>query len=99
MSATSVLKETGAQKLPMDVLYSYIELFNSNWSQFSEHMLPEIKSVYLSNLFQLNELKKYEDEGGIFEGKITDVLDSGHLIVDRAGIQKKYELKEISFKL
>lgn len=99
ISATSVLKETGAQKLPMDVLYSYIELFNSNWSQFSEHMLPEIKSVYLSNLFQLNELKKYEDEGGIFEGKITDVLDSGHLIVDRAGIQKKYELKEISFKL
>ena len=95
MSATSVLKETGAQKLPMDVLYSYIELFNSNWSQFSEHMLPEIKSVYLSNLFQLNELKKYEDEGGIFEGKITDVLDSGHLIVDSAGIQKKYELKEI----
>lgn len=99
ISATSVLKETGAQKLPMDVLYSYIELFNSNWSQFSEHMLPEIKSLYLSNLFQLNELKKYEDEGGIFEGKITDVLDSGHLIVDRAGIQKKYELKEISFKL
>lgn len=99
LNATSIKSETDSRKLPMDVLYSFVELFNSNWSSFSERMLPEIKSTYLLHLFQLNELKKYEDESGIFEGTITNVLDSGHLIVNRAGIQRQYELKEISFKL
>ena len=41
----------------------------------------------------------YEDENGMFEGTIVDVLDSGHLVVDRTGLKKQYELKEISFKL
>ena len=99
LSATSILKETGTRRLPMDVLFSFIELFNSNLSSFSEPMLPKVKLAYLSHLFQLNELKRYEDESGMFDGTITDVLDSGHLIVDRAGIQQQYELKEISFKL
>lgn len=99
LNATSVLRETGTRKLTMDVLYSFIEVFNSNWGSFSERMLPEIKAAYLSHLFQLNELKIYEDGNGMFEGTIIDVLDSGHLVVDRTGLKKQYELKEISFKL
>ena len=98
-SATSVFAETETRNAPMDVIYSFIELFNSNWGGFSERMLPEIKSAYLAHLFQLNELKMYEDENGMFEGTIIDVLDSGHLVVDRTGLKKQYELKEISFKL
>jgi len=98
LNATSTLSETGSRKTPMEVLYLFIEIFNSNWRNFSERMLPEIKSAYLENLFQLNELKNYEDQYGCFEGTITDVLDSGYLIVDKAGVQNQYELKEISFK-
>ena len=99
LNATSILKETDSRKMPMDVLYSFIEVFNSNWVNLSEGKLSGIKSEYLSYLYQFNELKEYEDKNGVFEGKITDVLNSGHLMIDRDGIQQTYELKEISFKL
>jgi hypothetical protein len=58
-----------------------------------------VKSDYISNLFQLNELKNYEDSRGDFEGIIRNVLDSGHLVIERNGEAQHYGLKEIVFKL
>jgi BirA family biotin operon repressor/biotin-[acetyl-CoA-carboxylase] ligase len=99
LNATSVLLETEARKTPMEVLYSFIEIFNSSWKDFSVRILPKVKSEYISNLFQLNELKNYEDSKGEFEGIIRNVLDSGHLVIERNGEAQQYDLKEIAFKL
>ncbi|MEJ6617293.1 MAG: biotin--[acetyl-CoA-carboxylase] ligase [Crocinitomicaceae bacterium] len=99
LNATSILLETEARKTPMEVLYSFIEMFNSSWKNFSQRMLPRVKSDYISNLFQLNELKNYEDSRGDFEGIIRNVLDSGHLVIERNGEEQHYGLKEIVFKL
>ena len=62
-------------------------------------MLTEVKLEYISKLFQLNELKNYKDSKGEFEGIITNVLDSGHLVIERDGESQQYDLKEIAFKL
>ena len=99
LNATSILLETEDRNTPMNVLYSFIETINSNWNSFSERMLPNVKLDYISRLYQLNEMKSYEDNEGEFIGTITNVLDSGHLVIERNGEQRQYDLKEISFKL
>lgn len=99
INATSIQKETNERKNPMDILYLFIEQFNSKWKSFSETNFNDIKSSYLKNLLLLNEVGTYEDHTGIFEGKITNVLDSGHLEIERENKTYQYDLKEIKFKL
>jgi len=58
----------------------------------------EIKTIYLNNLWSLNEWAFYTDTSGIFEGRIADVADSGELMmIHRNGIMKQYGFKEIAF--
>lgn len=99
LNATSLLLETSIKRTPMDVLFSFIQLFNAQWHDFSERKIPEVKADYLTYLFQMNELKFYEDEKGTFEGVITGVQNSGHLVINRNGTSQQFDLKEISFKL
>lgn len=97
--ATSIYKETNERKNPMDILFSFIEEFNSKWKNFSESNFNEVKSNYLKNLFQINEIGFYEDSTGNFEGKIINVLDSGHIEIEKGNNVLHYDLKEIKFKL
>lgn len=99
LKATSIQKEINERKTPMDVLYLFIEQFNSRWKNFSEGTFVELKEKYLNNLFQFNEKHLYEDENGEFEGGIIDVLDSGHLVIESVSGIRQYDLKEIKFKL
>lgn len=99
LNATSIQKETSERKNPMDVMYLFIELFNSKWKTFSETNFNYIKSSYLKNLFLINEIGTFEDSTTIFKGKITNVLDSGHLEIERENKTYQYDLKEIKFKL
>lgn len=99
LNATSIQKETNERKNPMDILYLFIEQFNSTWKSFSETNFNETKTKYLKNLFQLNEVGTYEDHTGIFKGTITNVLDSGHLEIEKGNNLLQYDLKEIKFKL
>lgn len=99
LNATSIQKESNERKNPMDILYSFIEQFNSNWKNFSETNFNDLKSDYLKNLFQINEIGIYEDSSGTFEGKITNVLDSGHLEIEKENKVLQFDLKEIKFKL
>lgn len=99
LNATSILKETNERKLPMDVLYIFIEQFNSNWSDFSESTFGDLKIKYLDNMFQFNEIHGYEDGNGEFEGEIVNVQDSGHIEIKCGTDIRQYDLKEIKFKL
>lgn len=99
LNATSIQKETNERKNPMDILYLFIEQFNSKWENFSETNFNDVKSEYLKKLFQLNEMGTYEDNTGIFKGRIINVLDSGHLEIEKGNDVLKYDLKEIKFKL
>jgi hypothetical protein len=39
----------------------------------------------------------FEDETGIFSGKITRVNPNGHLVLEKPNEIKVYDLKELSF--
>lgn len=99
LNATSIQKETNEQKNLIDVLFMFIEQFNVNSKNFPVTKFEKLKINYLENLFQFNEVFCYEDENGEFEGKIVDVLDSGHLMIASDSGIRQYDLKEIKFKL
>ncbi|AFK01776.1 biotin/acetyl-CoA-carboxylase ligase [Emticicia oligotrophica DSM 17448] len=55
------------------------------------------KKKYIERLFRVGEEHLYEKEEIIFKGKIVDVADSGHLMMEVGQELKKFEFKEISF--
>ena len=96
LNATSLQLETGDFVPTRDVLFSFIESFNTVYEQFSIH--PEqLNTAYLEHLYQLNEVRTYRDESGTFDGKIVGIEPSGRLIVLKDGIPTSYDVKEIVF--
>ncbi len=96
LNATSLQLETGGFVPTRDVLFSFIESFNTVYEQFSIH--PEqLTTAYLEQLYQLNEVRTYRDESGTFDGKIVGIEQSGRLIVQKDGIPQTYDVKEIVF--
>ncbi|WP_238381705.1 biotin--[acetyl-CoA-carboxylase] ligase [Mucilaginibacter pedocola] len=57
----------------------------------------DVRNTYLSRLYRLNELAQYRSNGETFEGRITNVTDTGLLVVERNGSEELYNLKEIEF--
>jgi BirA family biotin operon repressor/biotin-[acetyl-CoA-carboxylase] ligase len=57
-----------------------------------------IKNDYLSSLYRYGEWAMFRDGSGLFEARITSVLDDGKLILeDRQKSKKGYYFKEIEF--
>ncbi len=96
--ATSLKSETNKFNAILDILFSFISSFNAMTDKFSDHQRHDIHKEYLSKIYLFNKIAKFEDESGIFVGKITDVLTTGQLIVEKnSGDIKTYSLKEIRF--
>ncbi len=95
--ATSIKKETNQFRGLMDVIFSFIESFNQLSARYSIHQRDEIHKEYLSNLFLFNIVSTFEDDSGVFLGKIIDVQTTGQLIIESEWGKKEYNLKEISF--
>jgi hypothetical protein len=53
--------------------------------------------VYHQNLFRLQTKALFEDEIGVFSGKIIRVNPNGHLVLEKSNEIKVYDLKELSF--
>lgn len=57
-----------------------------------------IKRDYLSWLYRFKQWGRYRDMNGLFNGKISNVLDSGRLLIEREGGSLiEYSFKEIDF--
>jgi BirA family biotin operon repressor/biotin-[acetyl-CoA-carboxylase] ligase len=96
-TATSIRKEKN-EFFPIEqVLFSLINEFNSWWDILNHGDLKRLKEYYLSVLYLLNKESHFEDENGSFKGTIKGISEDGHLIVDKSGEIKKYDLKEIKF--
>lgn len=59
----------------------------------------ELKQAYLKRLLGYNEELKFEDASGIFTGIIRGVSETGQLLVERAGNQQHYDLKEVKYPI
>jgi len=94
--ATSTKKETGMHRMPREVVFGFIDAFNTCWSNFlTNHQLLQEK--YLEELYRLNMISRYEDADGQFDGQILNVLENGMLVVLKNGSEVHYDLKELRF--
>jgi BirA family biotin operon repressor/biotin-[acetyl-CoA-carboxylase] ligase len=48
-------------------------------------------------MYQVNEVHTYQDENGIFKGKIVGITELGQLRVEADGEERIYNFKEVSF--
>ena len=58
----------------------------------------EINAAFAQKLYQLNELKWYQDENHTYQGEIKGVNEIGQLIIQKEdGILQAYHFKEVSY--
>ncbi|MER0439780.1 biotin--[acetyl-CoA-carboxylase] ligase [Emticicia sp. W12TSBA100-4] len=55
------------------------------------------KKKYLERVFRFGEWHQYEQNGERFFGKIVDVAETGHLMMEIGEEVKKFDFKEVSF--
>lgn len=59
-----------------------------------------MKRDYLSRLYRFKQWGRYRDMNGLFNGKISNVLDNGKILIEReGGSVTEYSFKEIDFIL
>jgi BirA family biotin operon repressor/biotin-[acetyl-CoA-carboxylase] ligase len=97
-NATS-LKLESDREFDLDLaLEGLIGWLSSCLNNVYEEQYGTVKVNYLNRLWLLNKWANYSDASGKFEGRITDVTDSGELMVlQRNGKLKNYGFKEITF--
>lgn len=95
--ATSLFMETGVHRLPKEILFSYTLSFKAMWQKYMDGRYERLKTDYLRNLYRLGVRAKFSDELGEFFGTITDVEDSGKLIIQRGNDLYTFGIKEVQF--
>jgi len=76
------------------VICSHIE---SKYLKLRANNYPFLQSDYLKKLFWFNEIGRFSHDGEIFEGVITAVSEQGLLVINRDGLEKAYNFKEVEF--
>lgn len=79
------------------VYMKFIECLQNRFNQLQFKDLEGLRTDYLNQLWLINQLSMFEDQTGVFEGKILGTDDFGRLIVEKDGYQNNYDLKEIKF--
>ena len=95
--ATSILNKTGQ---PVE-LESLLETMCKNLEHFifRKEDLTGLKKKYLNHLYQYQTIGNYLDGEGQFKGIISDVNESGELIIMKDAYSVKYQPKQIKFLL
>lgn len=75
--------------------------FHDKWYSLLKRREFEIIDVeYFNSLFRLNTIHKFKDKEGLLEGKITNVLPTGELIIEKKnGKRSLYLFKEVEYIL
>ncbi len=93
----SLFNITGREFSITELLQSILDKFNDIYS-LAYTDITTLRNKYFSSLLFNGEMRKYKDGNGIFTGKIIDVENYGHLIIeDEFGKKRRYAFKEISF--
>lgn len=87
-------KETSVAELLGSILENFSNVYSLVYAN-----VDTLREKYFSHLLFNYQMRIYEDENGVFTGKIIDVENDGHLIIeDEAGAKRRYAFKEIQFK-
>ncbi len=81
------------------LLESILENFNKIYDLVYTNV-DLLRENYFNNLLWNGQMRKYSDASGEFTGKIVDVENDGHLIIeDIEGERRRYAFKEVVFQL
>ncbi len=97
LKATSVLLETKQIVEPRKFLNLLAHEMNEQFQLIYSSNFEILKVEYENNLFQMNELKSYEDEFGVFVGKIIGTTEEGKILIEKSNAIQSYGLKEVTF--
>ena len=97
LNATSVLLETKQIVEPRTFLNILAHEMNEQFQLIYSSSFEILKTEYENNLFQMNELKSYEDEFGVFVGKIIGTTEEGKILIEKSNAIQSYGLKEVTF--
>ncbi|MGN0280834.1 MAG: biotin--[acetyl-CoA-carboxylase] ligase [Prevotella sp.] len=96
----SLLLALGHETDRMKVLRNVIERFDFYLKMVDEGHYDEIDSLYKSALYRRIGFFTFEDDGGLFEAEVHDVLRNGHLVLRRRdGLLSEYAFKEVRYLL
>ena len=88
-------KETSVQTLLESILHKFGKVYELVYSD-----TQSLRQTYFSHLLFNGDMRTYKDGNGTFRGKIVDVEDFGHLIIeDEAGEKRRYAFKEVVYQL
>ena len=97
LNATSLLLETNQIVEPRTILNLLAHEMNEQFQLIYSSNFEILKTEYENNLFQMNELKSYEDEFGVFVGKIIGTTEEGKILIEKSNAIQSYGLKEVAF--
>ena len=87
---------TGREYDTDSILSEYVRHLQGRFARISS--ADDIHNEFRDSLYRLNEPHRFEDESGIFTGRITDVEPHGALTVEREdGTRRAYLFKEIKY--
>lgn len=79
------------------VLDDLLHCIEQRYFQLKESKYQQLKEDYYSNLYKFGEPHQFQAQGETFEGIVKGIDEHGKLIVERRGMEKTYDLKEIQF--
>ena len=95
----SLFNIIGRETSVPELLQSILERFNKVY-ELAYTNVALLRENYFNNLLFSGKMRMYSDESGEFIGKIVDVENDGHLIIeDIEGNKRRYAFKEVTFQL
>lgn len=79
-----------------DVLQQILNYVKIRYNQLRLNQFDKIKTDYHKELYGLNEVKRFEANGEVFEGVIKGVDEWGNLLLVSNGVENVYMVKQIS---
>ncbi len=80
--------------------YNIDALMQKVYAKVQETLNEEVWEEYKNHLYRRDGFWKYEDQNGIFEARIIDVLPTGEIVLcDRNGQNRTYGFKQIKYIL
>lgn len=98
--ATSLKLATGKEDFDIEKLLEQLCVcIEKYYLQLKTGNFEIQKKKYLERLFRFGDLSNFSQNGNVFQGKIIDVAETGHLIMKVGEEIKSFDLKEISFEI
>ncbi|MHA7130790.1 biotin--[acetyl-CoA-carboxylase] ligase [Algoriphagus namhaensis] len=96
--ATSMKLLTGSTVDLVELFGLLVTQLEQSYLQLKKKGVQTIREEFIYHLFHFEEWKEYQDQNGVFEGKIVGVSDKGDLIMERRNGEKNlFGLKELRF--